>query len=224
MSGNDIKMTIIRLALLGDGAVGKTSIINRFMNLEFREEFISTIGWDKMTTKVKLENGEEMKLSIWDTAGQERFHASAFKVVRKSQGIALVFDLTQKKTFDGIANWLEVIKDNFNNVSIVLLGNKCDCKEKREVTEEDTKKMIERFKLPYFETSAKENINITEAIQKLANDVYKKANKSIDGIILKKIRKKMIMVAVEVGKVNKMIKKQKRPKNKIYTILTNIVF
>ena len=212
MSANDIKMTIIRLALLGDGAVGKTSIINRFMNLEFREEFISTIGWDKMTTKVKLENGEEMKLSIWDTAGQERFHASAFKVVRKSQGIALVFDLTQKKTFDGIANWLEVIKDNFNNVSIVLLGNKCDCKEKREVTEEDTKKMIERFKLPYFETSAKENINITEAIQKLANDVYKKANKSIDGIILKKNKKKDDNGCCGGGKSEQNDKKTKKAK------------
>ena len=118
----------------------------------------------------------------------------------------------KKKTFDGIANWLEVIKDNFNNVSIVLLGNKCDCKEKREVTEEDTKKMIERFKLPYFETSAKENINITEAIQKLANDVYKKANKSIDGIILKKNKKKDDNGCCGGGKSEQNDKKTKKAK------------
>ena len=127
MSGNEIKMKIIRLALLGDSAVGKTSIISTFLNYEFNEDFISTIGWDKRKKTIKLENGKNIDLSIWDTAGQERFHSIALKVIRKAQGIIVVFDLTKKETFESVVNWLEIIKENFNEVTIVLFGNKCDC-------------------------------------------------------------------------------------------------
>ena len=81
MSGNEIKMKIIRLALLGDSAVGKTSIISTFLNYEFNEDFISTIGWDKRKKTIKLENGKNIDLSIWDTAGQERFQSVKHKAL-----------------------------------------------------------------------------------------------------------------------------------------------
>ena len=213
MSENEIKMTIIRLAILGDSAVGKTSIINTFMNIEFKEEFVTTVGWDKMVTKVKLENGEDIKLSVWDTAGQERFRASALKVVRKSQGIALAFDLTEKKTFDNVVNWLNIIKDNFNNVPIVLMGNKCELNEKRQIKKEEAEELAKNHHLPYFETSAKLNININEAFQKLANDVYKKANKIPEGGISlddkNKTKKKGFCGG---GKTQQKEKKNKKPK------------
>ena len=183
MSGNEIKMKIIRLALLGDSAVGKTSIISTFLNFEFNEDFISTIGWDKRKKTIKLENGKNIDLSIWDTAGQERFQSVALKVIRKAQGIVVVFDLTKRETFNSVVNWLNIINENFNEVTIVLFGNKCDC-EKREVTTEEATEFAQRKNIPYFETSAKKNINIEAGFSKIANDIYKRHNKVEKAITL----------------------------------------
>ena len=190
MSGNEIKMKIIRLALLGDSAVGKTSIISTFLNYEFNEDFISTIGWDKRKKTIKLENGKNIDLSIWDTAGQERFHSIALKVIRKAQGIIVVFDLTKKETFESVVNWLEIIKENFNEVTIVLFGNKCDCESSRQVTTEEATQFAHKKNMPYFETSAKKNINIEDGFSKIANDIFKKhINKVEKAITLDSKRK-----------------------------------
>ena len=183
MSGNEIKMKIIRLALLGDSAVGKTSIISTFLNYEFNEDFISTIGWDKRKKTIKLENGKNIDLSIWDTAGQERFHSIALKVIRKAQGIVVVFDLTKRETFESVVNWLEVIKENFNEVTIVLFGNKCDCESARQVTTEEATEFAKKKNIPYFETSAKKNINIEDGFSKISNDIFKKHNNKVEKAI-----------------------------------------
>jgi len=174
MSGNEIKMKTLKLAFLGDSAVGKTTIIETYMNVDFNEDFISTIGWDRKRTKITLDDGKEMELSIWDTAGQERYHSVAVKVIKQVQGIIIVFDVTKKETFTNVATWLQVIDDNFEDVSIILFGNKCDLEEKRQVTNEEAIKFAQDNKLTYFETSAKSKINIKEGISAIANDVYKK--------------------------------------------------
>jgi small GTP-binding protein len=171
MSKNDIKIKAIKLAFLGDSAVGKTTIIETYLDVEFNEDFISTIGWDKKKTKITLENGEEMELTIWDTAGQERYHSVAIKVIKQVQGIIVVFDVTKRETFISVVDWLHVIDDNFIDVSIILFGNKCDLEDKRQVTEEEAIKFAKEKNLTYLETSAK---NIKEGISAIANEVYKK--------------------------------------------------
>ena len=176
MSEDDIDITSIKLGILGDGRVGKSAICNTFVGVEFAEETISTIGSAKFDKKLKLSNNKEIKLVLWDTAGQERFRSAAFKTIRSVQGIALVFAVNDKKSLDNINSWLDEIRDNMDNPSIVLLGNKIDLeKEKWEVTEDDINKIREEKKLTYYATSAKTNIGITEAFNYLANVVYKKA-------------------------------------------------
>jgi len=174
MSTNDIKMKTLKLAFLGDSAVGKTTIIETYMDVEFNEDFISTIGWDRKKTSIILDDGKEMELSIWDTAGQERYHSVAVKVIKQVQGIIIVFDVTKKESFKNVVDWLQVIDDNFTDVSLILFGNKCDLEDKREVTEEEAIKFAKENNLKYLETSAKTKINIKEGISLIANEVYKK--------------------------------------------------
>ena len=216
MSGNEIKMKTLKLAFLGDSAVGKTTIIETYMNVDFNEDFISTIGWDRKRTKITLDDGKEMELSIWDTAGQERYHSVAVKVIKQVQGIIIVFDVTKKETFTNVATWLQVIDDNFEDVSIILFGNKCDLEEKRQVTNEEAIKFAQDNKLTYFETSAKSKINIKEGISAIANDVYKKYKNVEQTIKLskKKVGKKKSACCLEEKDDKKEDKKDKsNPKN-----------
>ena len=214
MSSNEIKIKTLKLAFLGDSAVGKTTIIETYMGVEFNEDFISTIGWDRKKTKITLENGKEMELSIWDTAGQERYHSVAIRVIKQVQGIIIVFDVTKKETFKSVANWLQVIDDNFTDVSIILFGNKCDMEENREVTKEEATKFAKENHITYLETSAKNQINIKEGISAIANEVYKKYKNVEQPIKLskKKTEKKKSNCCIG-GKGNKKEEKKDKSEN-----------
>ena len=175
MSEGKIKRNAIKVAMLGDSMVGKTAICNTFMNIEFNDSNLSTIGVEKLESQITLKNGEEIKLILWDTAGQERFRSIALKSIKTAQGVVIVFDLTKKITFDNVVNWLKQIDENLNNVSLVLFGNKCDIeKEKWEVTEEEVLQFAKIKNLPYFETSAKTNTNIKEGFENVVNAAYEK--------------------------------------------------
>ena len=214
MSKNDIKIKAIKLAFLGDSAVGKTTIIETYLGVEFNEDFISTIGWDRKKTSIILENGKEMELSIWDTAGQERYHSVAIKVIKQVQGIIVVFDVTKRETFISVVDWLQVIDDNFTDVSIILFGNKCDMEENREVTKEEATKFAMEKNITYLETSAKNKINIKEGISAIANEVYKKYKNVEPTIKLnKKKTGKKKSNCCSGGKSNKKEEKKDKSKN-----------
>ena len=189
MAEENIKRKVIRISMLGDSTVGKTSIINAFLNIEFSNTLLSNIGVEKTETKMIMKDGNEMKIIIWDTAGQERFHSIATGTIKNSQGIVVTFDLTNRKTFENVVKWLEDIRDNNNKIPIILFGNKCDLVEKREVEDEEAQEFAKNNNLEYFETSAKENINIIEGFTKIAEEAYEKSGGAI-GMDLKKNRKK----------------------------------
>ena len=176
MSEEKIKRNAIKIAMLGDSMVGKTAICNTFMNIEFNDSNLSTIGLEKLESQLTLKNGEEIKLIIWDTAGQERFRSIALKTIKTAQGVAIVFDLTKRITFENVVNWLKQIDENLNsNVSLVLFGNKCDIEEtKWEVTKEEILNFAKIKNIPYFQTSAKSNINIREGFENVVNAAYEK--------------------------------------------------
>ena len=184
MSQEKIKRNAIKIAMLGDSMVGKTAICNTFMNIEFDDSNLSTIGVEKLESQLTLKNGEEIKLIIWDTAGQERFRSVALKSIKTAQGVVIVFDLTKKNTFNNVVSWLKQVNDNLNsNVSLVLFGNKCDIEEdKWEVNKDEVLKFAKTKNLPYFQTSAKKNINIKEGFENVANAAYEKleGNKNND--------------------------------------------
>ena len=189
MSEEDIKIKALKIVMLGDTTVGKTSIINSYLNKDFSQDMLSNIGIDKNNKKIKMKDGNEIKLVIWDTAGQERFHSVATSTIKSAQGVIVSFDLTNEKTFKSVSRWLNDIKDNNNNIPILLFGNKCDMLEERVVEEKDIDTFVSRNKLIYYETSAKENINIEEGFTKIAEEAYEKVGIS-HGMSIKKGKKK----------------------------------
>ena len=190
----NIEITSIKVGLLGDGKVGKSAICNAFTGVDFMNEAISTIGFEKFEKKLKMDDGKEIKLVLWDTAGQERFRSAAFKTIRSVQGIALVFDVTFRDSFDNVEKWLDDIKDNLDNPSLVLLGNKIDLpKDQWQVKQDEIDELCKQKKLQFFATSAKENKGITEAFNFISNTIYKKLeNKKPIGIVIDNKKKNNI--------------------------------
>jgi small GTP-binding protein len=182
MSEKKIKRKVIRITMLGDSAVGKTSLISKFLNQNFDENYLTTIGKDKLEKKVVMKDGNEIKLIIWDTAGQERFHSIATSTIKGSHGIILTFDLTKRSSFNSLESWLNDIKENSNEVPVIIFGNKCDLFENYEVENEEAKKFAKEHNLQYFETSAKQNVNVQEGFNSIAEIAYEKysGNNSLD--------------------------------------------
>ena len=172
------KISCIKIAVLGDSGAGKISICNSIMDIDFREDTLATVGTDKHETRSTLKNGEEIKLVLWNTAGQERFRSMALKSVRSAQGVVLVFDLTNRKSFENINVWLEQIKENLDNPCIVLFGNKNDRpKEEWRVTIEEAEEFAKKINLKFFETSAKTKFGINEGLSYIVNETYDKIEK-----------------------------------------------
>ena len=173
----EIKITLnsIKLGLLGDSQVGKTSICNSILGYDFGE-LETTIGANKIEKKHRLNNGKEVKIILWDTAGQERFRSAAFQIIKNVDGIILVFDVTNKKSFDNLGSWLPEIKERFSRTPVtILFGNKVDIEEdRREVSREEIGTFVKVNNLLYFEISAKKRTGIDDGVSYLANAIYNK--------------------------------------------------
>ena len=164
----------IKIGLLGDVKVGKTSICKSLIDCEFQEEYIYTISTDRFEKKHVLENGNQIKLIIWDTSGHERFHNVVMKTLRNIGGIILVFDVTNRDSFNNLGLWLSSIYEECaNNPFIILFGNKVDeSKEKWAVNEEEIEIFAKRNNLHYYAVSAKKGKGINDGIFYLTNKVY----------------------------------------------------
>ena len=188
MTDKKIKRKVLRISILGDSATGKTSIINRLLGNDFSLDMISNIGIDKQELLRKMKDGNEMKIILWDTAGQERFRSVSSSTIKNSQGIIVCFSLVDEKSYKNVLSWLQDIRDESTKIPIVLFGNKCDLEDQRKVSEEEAQKFAHRHGVPYFETSAKENINLKEGFDRIVEDAYEKSGKE-SGMKLKPIEK-----------------------------------
>lgn len=176
----DIKK-IYKILLLGDSSVGKTCFLLRYTDNTFQEIYMSTIGLDYRLKTIQLQKGEKVKAQIWDTAGQDRFRAITKNYYKGANGIILIYDITNIKTFEGVKNWIEQIRDEVNqDVLIYLVGNKIDKKENRKVSTEDGKKLADGFGVPFFESSAKTGENVDVVFSNLINDIDKIKSASED--------------------------------------------
>ena len=170
-----INRKALKLGLFGDSAVGKTSIVNSFLNLEFNLDMIATIGTEKSEAKLKLNNGSDIKLILWDSGGAERFHSVSITMVKRVQGGILVFDVTSKKSFENLSLWLDSIYEINPSFDLIVFGNKADIDKSRwEVTNEEINKFIEEKHLKYFEVSAKNRMGINDGIEYIANELCEK--------------------------------------------------
>ena len=158
-------MNTVKILLVGDQAVGKTSFLQRYVEAGFTETYIATIGVD-FRTKVISQNDTPTKLTIWDCAGQARFKAITESYYDGSDGIILMYDVTNPESFHNISLWRDSILNlATNDVKLILLGNKCEAGGKRKVTVESGKSLASSFGIPFLEVSAKESLNIDETFQ-----------------------------------------------------------
>ncbi len=176
MEVEKIARKVITLGTLGDTEVGKTQLSEVYTENKFNIEHISTIGYNCLTKdiKIKIDNKEkEIKIKIWDTTGQERFRSISTQYVKNCIGIFLVYAVNKKESFENILKWMEEIEGKKCNdiVPIVLIGNKIDLKNEREVSYEEGENFAKQYNLKFFECSAKEGINVNEAFKCIIDDV-----------------------------------------------------
>lgn len=152
----------------------------RFSEDAFNSTFISTIGIDFKIRTIELD-GKKIKLQIWDTAGQERFRTITTAYYRGAMGIMLVYDITNEKSFDNIKNWIRNIEEHASaDVEKMVLGNKCDMNDKRQVSRERGEQLAIEYGIKFMETSAKASINVEDAFFTLARDIKAKMEKKLE--------------------------------------------
>jgi len=168
------KKVLLKVIILGDSGVGKTSLMNQYVNKKFINQYKATIGADFLTKEVMVDD-RLVTMQIWDTAGQERFQSLGVAFYRGADCCVLVFDVNVAKSFEHIDNWREEFLSqaaprNKETFPFVLLGNKIDL-ENRAVTQKRAQAWCQsNGNIPYFETSAKEAINVDQAFQTIAKN------------------------------------------------------
>eukprot|EP01038_Epipyxis_sp_PR26KG_P012350 gene12350-16564_t len=166
-------MQNIKLLMLGDSAVGKSALIDRYTNNSFSPAYISTVGVDFRVKNIVVDD-KRIKLQIWDTAGQERFRSISKSYYKSANGILLVYDVTDRSSFDSIRNWIKQIQMHADSgVCKILVGNKCDCENDRKITEEEGLKLSKEYKISFCETSAKDDVNVENSFLTLVGDIIR---------------------------------------------------
>ena len=170
---------VIKILTLGDSGVGKTSIIQKFVNDKFNQNMLSTIGVDFQSKEIII-NNTKIKLKIWDTTGQERFKTLTSQYYNGADGALLIFDVTSKLSFERINFWINELKEKkkLNELGLLLIGNKIDLIDKRNVKKEEAEEFAKEYNINYYETSALQNINIKKIINDIAQQCLNKIQKN----------------------------------------------
>ncbi|OMJ79838.1 hypothetical protein SteCoe_20034 [Stentor coeruleus] len=162
---------LFKLLLIGDSGVGKSSLLLRFADNTYTESFIATIGVDFKIKTIDVES-KVIKLQIWDTAGQEKFRTITSSYYRGAHGVIVVYDVTNRETFNNVKNWMgEISRYASENVNRLLIGNKCDCDTKRAVSTEEGKEFADSLGIPFMETSAKTSSNVEQSFFRMASEI-----------------------------------------------------
>ena len=182
------KVLETKIITLGDSHVGKSSLIIKFIENKFSLSYISTVGFDLKYKTLKIDD-EEIKIVIHDTAGQERFKSLAANYIKKAKGILLVYDITDKRSFESLGKWMNDIQEEevADKIPIILIGNKSDLKEERVITKEEGEKVAKQYNLKFYETSCKNGDNVENCFIDLARQIIdkikeRKRNNSQDNI------------------------------------------
>jgi len=154
----------IKLMVIGETRVGKTSLIKKYTKDEFGGAYLTTVGIDFQEKIIKIDD-KTVKLQIWDTAGEERFRNIAKNYFHTSNGFLLVYDISNKESFEKLHFWNEQIKINApENTRCIVIGNKTDLNDKREVSQIEGETFSKEYKIGFYETSAKEGTNVNNEV------------------------------------------------------------
>lgn len=186
---------LFKYIIIGDTNVGKSCIMLKYIDGKYKDYNDPTIGVE-FGSKTISHQGKTIKFQIWDTAGQESFRSITRSYFRGSIGALLVFDVTNRESFNNANSWLkEVMNNTSNNIGILLIGNKVD-KDKREVSYAEAKEFSDKYNIEYIECSAKTDLNINQAFLLLTNIILRKID---EGIINPETE-----MGIKVGTINKV--------------------
>ncbi|KAK7339074.1 hypothetical protein VNO77_19717 [Canavalia gladiata] len=178
-NGEGVEEYLFKIVLIGDSAVGKSNLLSRFARNEFDSNSKATIGVEFQTQVVDID-GKEVKAQIWDTAGQERFRAVTSAYYRGAVGALVAYDISRRGTFDSIKRWLEELTtQNDSTIARMLVGNKCDLENIREVSTEEGKSLAEAEGLFFMETSALDSTNVQTAFEIVIREIYNNISRKV---------------------------------------------
>lgn len=187
-----------KVVTLGEGRVGKTSLTLKFIKNEFHKDEISTVNANCLSSTVHVEKGSVL-LNIWDTAGQERFRALAPNYYRQAKGAVVVYDITDRKSFDKVVSWIKELRDQAEkDIVIVVAGNKSDMERERQINRAEALEFCRKLQIRHFDTSAKTGTGVQEIFNDLASQIFE-LNKNIIPRTNTRSKKK---ITVERAKLN----------------------
>ena len=170
---------MFKVVLVGDSFVGKTNIMSKYLKNEFHEDSKATVGVEFGSKQFNIE-GHSIKAQIWDTAGQERYKAITSAYYKGAKGAFIVYDITRKNSFDSIDKWIsDVTAVADKKISIVLIGNKSDLEDQRQVTKEQGEDKANKLEVAFLETSAFSGENLEKAFELMMKEVYKKCHEEM---------------------------------------------
>ena len=170
---------MFKVVLVGDQFVGKTNIMSKYLKNEFHEDSKATVGVEFGSKQFNID-GHNIKAQIWDTAGQERYKAITSAYYKGAKGAFVVYDITNNTSFESIEKWINDLKGAADkDLTIIVVGNKCDLEEKRQVAKEKGEEKANKLEVAFMETSAFSGENLDKAFEMMINEVYKKCHEEM---------------------------------------------
>ena len=174
---NDQIDYIVKICLLGEAAVGKTSLVYRFIENKFRDNYKSTLGVNLLKKDMVLDDYGGVSAQIWDLGGQESFRSLRKLYLEGANGAFVIFDTTKRKTFDKLDEWIQSFKEARGDKPILLIGNKIDLTDKIKVEESEAKEYAETHSMQFTFTSAKTGENVETAFKRLVKTILDEVSK-----------------------------------------------
>ena len=203
---DDTYDVIYKILLVGDSGVGTTNIMLRYLNKEFNINTKATVGVEFGSKNIIIDK-KVIKGQIWDTAGQERYRAITSSYYKGAHGAFVVYDITLKESFEAVDRWINDLRNNTDErLEIILIGNKSDLEEKRQVTKEEGEEKAKEKEVAFMETSALNCNNIEKAFNEILNKVYlayKPQEKKSEGGFIESYSKEVIELNGGVNRVEK---------------------
>lgn len=166
-----------KILLLGDGAVGKTSLVQRFIHDKFTSGYLMTIGMEPYS-RFETINGTKVCLQLWDIAGQDRFQSMRHIFYKGSLGALVTYDITRRQSFENLKRWIKEAKNESPRIMLIMVGNKNDLEDMRDVSTEEGQEFADKMGcIDFIETSAKTGENVSEAFLNLGTSIYESVSK-----------------------------------------------
>ena len=196
---NDKTLLTLKLLIIGDSRVGKTSLLLNYVEKIFPEAHISTLGVEYKEKEI-IKDNYIIRLQIWDTAGEERFRSITKSIYRNANGILFVCDITNRESFKNIKNWIKDADNVDKDIKGIIIGNKIDLDNERVVSVEDLEEIGKKYNMPFIEASAKTGMNVSKCFEVLIDELFK--NKNADEIKEEYLRKNKNDLSISTKKTN----------------------